>query len=143
MKKIAIILGTRPEAIKLLPVYTAFKESPEFETFLVSTGQHREMLQQIFDFFQITPDVELNVMKPNQTLASLSATLMTELDKLYAEQKFDAVVVQGDTTTCMIGSLVAFYHQIKVLHVEAGLRTYHKFSPFPEEINRKITGVVA
>jgi UDP-N-acetylglucosamine 2-epimerase (non-hydrolysing) len=143
MKKIAVILGTRPEAIKLLPVYTAFKDSPEFETLLVSTGQHREMLQQIFDFFQITPDIELNVMQPNQTLSTLSATLMTELDKLYSEQKFDAVVVQGDTTTCMIGSLVAFYHQISVLHVEAGLRTYHKFSPFPEEINRKITGAIA
>lgn len=142
-RKIAFIVGTRPEAIKLLPVYQEFKRPGEFDAVLISTGQHREMLEQIFRFFEVAPDIELNVMTPNQSLAGLSARLMEKLDGVLHEHRFEAIVVQGDTTTCMIGSLVAFYHKAKVIHVEAGLRTYNKYSPFPEEINRKITGVIA
>ena len=140
--KIAIIIGTRPEAIKLLPVYLELKRRfPSVD--LVSTGQHASMLEQIFTFFGLRPDVSLDVMQPNQTLSSLTARLTEKLQSCYDEHGYDLVVVQGDTTTAMVASLVAFYNRIKVAHVEAGLRTYNKFSPFPEEINRQIISRIA
>jgi UDP-N-acetylglucosamine 2-epimerase (non-hydrolysing) len=142
MKKIAIILGTRPEAIKLIPVYLSLKQSRTIEPTLISTGQHKEMLQQIFLFFEIAPELELNVMTANQNLSQLTGKLFASLGQLFDEKNYDGIIVQGDTTTAMVTSLVGFYHKIKIIHVEAGLRTYNKFSPFPEEINRKIISTV-
>jgi UDP-N-acetylglucosamine 2-epimerase (non-hydrolysing) len=141
-KRIAIVLGTRPEAIKLIPVYLEFRKT-NADVCLVSTGQHQSMLEQIFNFFDVKPDLCLDVMLPSQTLAGLTARLTETLQKCFTEHHFDIVVVQGDTTTAMVASLVSFYNGIKVAHVEAGLRTYHKFSPFPEEINRQIIGRIA
>lgn len=142
LNKIGIVLGTRPEAIKLIPVYQELKKVfPSVE--LVSTGQHFTMLEQIFHFFDVTPDVSLEVMTTNQSLAGLTAKLAERLQTCYDEKGYDLVIVQGDTTTAMTASLVAYYNRIKVAHVEAGLRTYNKFSPFPEEINRQIIGRIA
>ena len=143
MKRIGIVLGTRPEAIKLIPVYLALKARPEFEVSLISTGQHKEMLQQIFSFFEVSPSVDFELMRSNQTLEGLTARLVESLGAYLREHPQDALVVQGDTTTCMAGALVGFYQKAKIIHVEAGLRTYNKYSPFPEEVNRKITGVIA
>lgn len=142
-KKIAIIIGTRPEAIKLVPVYQAFKEFQEVEVEMVSTGQHKELIDPIFRFFDVFPDVQLEAGMPNQTLSSLTAKLVGEIDRYLTVHRPDCVIVQGDTTSSMIGSLVGFYHALKVAHVEAGLRTYRKDSPFPEEVNRKITSCIA
>lgn len=140
--KIAIIVGTRPEAIKLIPVYLELKKVfPSVE--LISTGQHFTMLEQIFSFFGVSPNVALDVMTPNQSLAGLTARLCERLQQCFEENKYDLVVVQGDTTTAMVASLVAYYNRIKVAHVEAGLRTYDKFSPFPEEINRQLISRMA
>lgn len=141
-KKIGIVVGTRPEAIKLLPVYIALQKH-DVDVELVSTGQHRQMLEQIFSFFEVRPDVSLDVMLPNQSLAVLTARLSERLQTCYEERKYDLVVVQGDTTTAMVASLIAFYNRIKVAHVEAGLRTYNKFSPYPEEINRQLISRIA
>ncbi len=143
MKKIAIVLGTRPEAIKLLPLYKAFKKEGYFDPILISTGQHREMLDQIFNFFGVKPDIELSLMTKDQTLASLTSNLSTALQNCYEEIKPDLVIVQGDTTTAFVSSLIAYYNRIKVAHVEAGLRTYNKYSPFPEEVNRKLISGIA
>lgn len=143
MKKIAIVLGTRPEAIKLLPLYKAFKKEGNFDPILISTGQHREMLDQIFSFFDETPDVELNLMTANQTLASLTSILSTSLQSCFDELKPDLVIVQGDTSTAFVSSLIAYYNRIPVAHVEAGLRTNQKYSPFPEEVNRKLISGIA
>jgi UDP-N-acetylglucosamine 2-epimerase (non-hydrolysing) len=143
MKKVAIIVGTRPEAIKLIPVYLAFRHSQRFSPALVSTGQHRQMLQQIFDIFETQPDYELGVMTENQSLSDLTARLLTALSAHFDELRPDLVVVQGDTTTCMVAALAAFYRGINVAHVEAGLRTGNKRSPFPEEMNRRITDYMA
>jgi len=141
-QKIAIIVGTRPEAIKLIPVYLELKKRfPTTE--LVSTGQHATMLEQIFSFFEIAADVKLEVMQPNQSLAGLTARLSESLQRCYVDRNYNLVIVQGDTTTAMVGSLVAYYNKIKVAHVEAGLRTYNKYSPFPEELNRQIIGRIA
>ena len=140
--KIGIVVGTRPEAIKLIPVYLELKK--QFASVeLVSSGQHASMLEQIFSFFEINPDVALDVMVSNQSLAGLTARLCDRLQSCFEEKKYDLVIVQGDTTTAMTASLVAFYNRLKVAHVEAGLRTYNKFSPFPEEINRQIVSRVA
>jgi UDP-N-acetylglucosamine 2-epimerase (non-hydrolysing) len=141
-KRIAIVLGTRPEAIKLIPVYLELKKRGA-PVRLVSTGQHQQMLHQIFQFFDISPDVSLDVMVHNQTLAGLTSRLTDALQAHFESAKYDIVVVQGDTTTAMAASLVAFYNRIQVAHVEAGLRTYNKYSPFPEEINRQIIGRIA
>ena len=143
MNKIVIILGTRPEAIKLIPVYLACKKIKEQETILVSTGQHREMLDQIFNFFRITADVDLGVMTENQSLGKLTSSLFTKIDELVNDLKPKILVVQGDTSTAMVASMVGYYYKIKVAHVEAGLRTGDKYSPFPEEINRRIIGLTA
>lgn len=141
-KRFAIVLGTRPEAIKLIPVYRELKERGA-DVHLISTGQHGSMLGQIFQFFEITPDVSLEVMMHDQTLSGLTARLTNTLQECFDSGKYEVVIVQGDTTTAMVASLVAYYNRLLVAHVEAGLRTYNKYSPFPEEINRQIIGRIA
>jgi len=139
-----IIFGTRPEAIKMAPLVKAFaKENNSFETKVCVTAQHREMLDQVLDFFDIAPDYDLDLMKPGQNLFGLTADIITSLQTVLEDFEPDFVYVHGDTTTTMAGSIAAFYSGAKVCHVEAGLRTYDKRAPFPEEINRQITGRVA
>ena len=139
MKKVIVFLGTRPEAIKLAPVVDALTGSNQFNVRVCSTGQHKEMLQQVIDFFHIPVHISLDVMEPNQQLAGLTAKLLVKVNEVLLAEKPDYIIVQGDTTTTFAASLAAFYNKIKVLHVEAGLSTFQKFSPFPEEINRVIT----
>ena len=141
--KIAFVIGTRPELIKVAPVYKVFKEDTYWETFLISTGQHSSMLSQLYDFFEIQPDYELEVMSNNQSLSSLSSVLTDRVYKIFDKLAPDYVLVQGDTTTTFITSLMAYYHKIPILHLEAGLRTHSIYSPFPEEANRKLTSVIA
>lgn len=143
MKKLLIVFGTRPEAIKLAPLILKAKKDPRFQTVVVSTGQHREMLKPILSFFGITPDFDLNLMKPGQSLTDISSGVLQRIDLILKTERFDGVVVQGDTASCFIASLVAFYHRVPVIHVEAGLRSGDIQSPFPEEFNRKATGLVA
>ncbi|MGQ1892004.1 non-hydrolyzing UDP-N-acetylglucosamine 2-epimerase [Thermophagus sp. OGC60D27] len=144
MKKILIVFGTRPEAIKMAPVVKALKrENNDFETRVCVTAQHREMLDQVLNFFNITPDYDLDLMKPNQNLFSLTGEIINGLKPILEDFLPDIVLVHGDTTTSMAGALAAFYFGAKVGHVEAGLRTYNKLAPFPEEINRQITGRIA
>jgi len=139
MKKISFIFGTRPEAIKLCPLILAMRDHPDFEPHVCVTAQHREMLDQMLKFFEIEADVDLDLMRVNQSLASLTERAIKAIDNYLAEYSPDMVIVQGDTTTVFCASLTAFYHRIPVGHVEAGLRTHNKFSPFPEEINRVLT----
>ncbi|KAF2334159.1 non-hydrolyzing UDP-N-acetylglucosamine 2-epimerase [Flavobacterium ginsenosidimutans] len=144
MIKNLIIFGTRPEAVKMAPLIKEFnKFSDKFDTKVCVTGQHREMLDQVLDFFDIQPDYDLNLMKVNQNLYSLTADIILELKMILEDFKPDYVYVHGDTTTTMAASIAAFYSGTKVCHVEAGLRTYNKWAPFPEEINRQITGRIA
>ncbi|WP_339631655.1 non-hydrolyzing UDP-N-acetylglucosamine 2-epimerase [Bizionia echini] len=144
MKKNLIIFGTRPEAIKMAPLVKEFlKNSNAFVTKVCITAQHREMLDQVLSFFEITPDFDLDLMKPNQNLYTLTADIITSLKPVLEEFKPDYVYVHGDTTTTMAASIAAFYSGAKVCHVEAGLRTFNKRSPFPEEINRSIAGSVS
>lgn len=142
-KKHLIIFGTRPEAIKMAPLVNEFKKYSDFETKVCVTAQHREMLDQVLDFFNIVPDYDLDLMKPNQNLYSLTADIITEMKAVLDNFKPDFVYVHGDTTTTMAASIAGFYSGAKVCHVEAGLRTHNKRSPFPEEINRQITGRIA
>ena len=142
-KKNLIIFGTRPEAIKMAPLVQEFKKNNNFETRVCVTAQHREMLDQVLAFFNITPDYDLDLMKPGQNLYGLTATIITKLQPILEEFKPDFVYVHGDTTTTMASSIASFYSGAKVCHVEAGLRTFNKWAPFPEEINRSITGRVA
>ncbi|MDM1139260.1 UDP-N-acetylglucosamine 2-epimerase (non-hydrolyzing) [Empedobacter sp. R132-2] len=142
-KKNLIIFGTRPEAIKMAPLVKEFIKHEEFETKVCVTAQHREMLDQVLDFFEIKPDFDLNLMKPNQNLYTLTADIITELKSVLEEFKPDYVYVHGDTSTSSIAALAAFYSGAKVCHVEAGLRTHNKWSPFPEEMNRQLTGSLA
>ena len=140
-KKILLIFGTRPEAIKMAPLVKEFQKYPElFDTKICVTAQHREMLDTVLDFFEITPHYDLDLMKPGQNLYGLTATIIDSLKPILEEFKPDFVFVHGDTTTTMAGSIASFYSGAKVCHVEAGLRTNNKQSPFPEEINRQITG---
>ena len=134
--KLSFIFGTRPEAIKLAPVILAAKANPFFQCRVCVTAQHREMLDQVLEVFKIKPDVDLNLMRPNQNLADLTARTIKAIDTYLAKEKPDMVIIQGDTTTVFCAALCAFYHQIPVGHVEAGLRTGNKYSPFPEEANR-------
>lgn len=143
MQKVIIFFGTRPEAIKLAPVVEALQADKKFNTIVCSTGQHKEMLQQVIDFFNIPIHITLDVMEPNQQLAGLTAKLLTKIDEVLKREKPDIVMVQGDTHTTFAASLAAFYNRITLHHVEAGLRTFDKFSPFPEEINRVITTSLA
>ncbi|MFP3852765.1 MAG: non-hydrolyzing UDP-N-acetylglucosamine 2-epimerase [Anaerolineales bacterium] len=141
--RVLTILGTRPEAVKLAPVVMQLKESQFFQPFVCITAQHREMLDQVLELFEIKPDFDLNLMTPDQSLAELTASVFQELDRVVEQVQPDWVLVQGDTTTVMAASLLAYYHQVRVGHVEAGLRTGDKWQPFPEEINRRVAGVVA
>jgi UDP-N-acetylglucosamine 2-epimerase (non-hydrolysing) len=140
--KILICFGTRPEAIKMAPLYHEIKKS-DFDVKICVTAQHREMLDQVLDFFEISPDYDLNLMQPNQTLNELSATILFKINEILIKEKFDLVLVHGDTTTSSMAALAAFHLGIRVGHVEAGLRTYNKQAPFPEEINRQITSRIA
>lgn len=142
-KKILVIFGTRPEAIKMAPLVQEFKKNKNFISRVCVTAQHREMLDQVLEFFRIVPDYDMDLMKPGQNLYSLTATIITELQPILEEFKPDFVFVHGDTTTTMASSIAGFYAGAKVCHVEAGLRTFNKWAPFPEEINRCITGRVA
>lgn len=138
------IFGTRPEAIKMAPLVKELKKHPnDFETIVVVTAQHREMLDQVLETFSIVPDYDLNIMKKEQSLLSVTSDVLLKLDGVIKEVQPDIVLVHGDTTTTFVGSLAAFYNQIKVGHVEAGLRTNDKYSPFPEEMNRQLTGIIA
>ena len=137
MQKILIITGTRPEAIKLLPVYLEFKKNKKWDVQLISTGQHKEMLWSIFDFFQVRPDYDMEIMTDNQTLETLSSQILQKCADLFRQQKPNLVIVQGDTTTAMMAALSAFYQRIPVAHIEAGLRSHNMYAPFPEEINRR------
>lgn len=142
--KVMTIFGTRPEAIKMAPLVLELKKRPEqFEPIVTVTAQHREMLDQVLDLFEITPDYDLDIMKSRQTLAQITTRALEGLDNVMKETKPDIVLVHGDTTTTFAASLAAYYNQISVGHVEAGLRTWNKYSPFPEEMNRQLTGVMA
>lgn len=135
---VAVVFGTRPEAIKMAPVVRALRAEPRLRTLVCVTGQHRQMLDQILATFEIVPDVDLNVMEPGQSLAGLTARAVTQLDRFLAEHKPDLLLVQGDTTTAFAAALTAFYHRVPVGHVEAGLRTGDLYSPWPEEANRTL-----
>ena len=140
-KKILLIFGTRPEAIKMAPLVKEFqKYNKKFETKVCVTAQHREMLDQVLEFFEIFPDYDLDLMKPNQNLYNLTADIIVNLKEVLEKFKPEYVFVHGDTTTTMAGSIASFYSGAKICHIEAGLRTYNKLSPFPEEMNRQITG---
>ena len=138
------IFGTRPEAIKMAPLVLELERQPErFESIVTVTAQHRQMLDQVLDIFQIKPDYDLDVMKDRQTLADITANVLIGLESVMKDAKPDIVLVHGDTTTTFAAGISAFYNQIKVGHVEAGLRTWNKYSPFPEEMNRQVTDVLA
>lgn len=144
MKKIMLVFGTRPEAIKMCPLVKEFqKHSEEFNTVVCVTGQHREMLDQVLTIFDVKPDYDLNIMKQGQDLTDVTARVLTGLRDVFKECRPDVVLVHGDTTTSTAGALAAFYAQIPVGHVEAGLRTHNIYSPWPEEMNRQITGRIA
>lgn len=142
--KVMTIFGTRPEAIKMAPVVLELKKyKDEIESIVTVTAQHRQMLDQVLETFDITPDYDLNIMKDRQTLIDVTVNALQGLDQVMKEAKPDIVLVHGDTTTTFVGSLAAFYNQIAIGHVEAGLRTHNKYSPYPEEMNRQLTGIMA
>ena len=142
--KVMVVFGTRPEAIKMVPVVMALKARPQdFDVQVCVTAQHREMLDQVLALFDITPDFDLNLMTPGQSLGGLTSRALQGLEDVFQAQKPDLVLVHGDTTTTFTASLAAFYQQIKIGHVEAGLRTGDIYSPWPEEFNRRVTGIVA
>ena len=144
MKKVMLVFGTRPEAIKICPLVKEFQKYPnEFETIVCVTGQHREMLDQVLTIFDVEPDYDLNIMKQGQDLYDITARVLTGMRDVFKECKPDVVLVHGDTTTSTAAALAAFYQQIPVGHVEAGLRTHNIYSPWPEEMNRQITGRIA
>jgi UDP-N-acetylglucosamine 2-epimerase (non-hydrolysing) len=142
-RKIMTIFGTRPEAIKMAPLVLALQDTTDFIPRIVVTGQHRSMLDQVLDLFGLVPDHDLDIGRDRQTLAGVTQRALAGLDGLIAEEKPDLVVVQGDTTTTFVGAMAAFYHQIPVAHMEAGLRTGDRYSPYPEEINRRLTTQLA
>ena len=144
MKKVMLVFGTRPEAIKMCPLVKEFQKYPEdFETIVCVTGQHREMLDQVLRIFEVTPDYDLNIMKQGQDLYDVTARVLTGMRDVLKEARPDVVLVHGDTTTSMAAGMAAFYQQIPVGHVEAGLRTHNLLSPWPEEMNRQVTGRIA
>ncbi|HET7531026.1 MAG TPA: UDP-N-acetylglucosamine 2-epimerase (non-hydrolyzing) [Mycobacteriales bacterium] len=138
-----VVFGTRPEAVKLAPIILALDESAHFAPFVAVTAQHREMLDQVNGLFGIMPDADLDIMRPRQSLAGITTRALAGLDELVAKVRPDALVVQGDTTTTFVGGLAAHYHRVPVVHVEAGLRTFDRYSPFPEEMNRRLTSQLA
>ena len=141
--RVVSIFGTRPEAVKMAPVVKALAAAPQIDAKVLVTAQHREMLDQVLNIFDITPDIDLNLMRPNQNLADLTAAIFTDLDPVLRKLQPEWILVQGDTTTVMAASLLGYYNRIHVGHVEAGLRTGDRWQPFPEEINRRVAGVVA
>ncbi|MBQ7605820.1 MAG: UDP-N-acetylglucosamine 2-epimerase (non-hydrolyzing) [Firmicutes bacterium] len=141
--KIMTVFGTRPEAIKMAPLVKAMNADPDIESVLCVTAQHREMLDQVLRLFELVPDYDLNIMKPNQTINMITANVIMGLEEILKKEQPDMVLVHGDTTTTFATALAAFYNQTKVGHVEAGLRTYDKYSPYPEEMNRVMTGHIA
>lgn len=145
MKKIKVMMvfGTRPEAIKMAPLAIELKKREDIETIVCVTAQHREMLDQVLELFKITPEYDLDIMKTRQTLIGITTRVLEGLDEVMKKEQPDIVLVHGDTSTSFVASLAAFYNQIMVGHVEAGLRTYDKYSPFPEEMNRNLTGRIA
>ncbi|MBO8172018.1 MAG: UDP-N-acetylglucosamine 2-epimerase (non-hydrolyzing) [Bacillaceae bacterium] len=142
-KKILVIFGTRPEAIKMAPLVHELKRHPQLEPKVCVTAQHREMLDQVLAIFNIEPDYDLNIMKDRQTLTDVTVRALQGLEQVMSEEKPDMVLVHGDTTTTFVAGLAAFYQRAEVGHVEAGLRTRNKYSPYPEELNRQLTGVLA
>ena len=144
MKKIMLVFGTRPEAIKMCPLVKEFQKHPkDFETIVCVTGQHREMLDQVLKIFDVTPDIDLNIMKQGQDLTDVTVRILTGMRDVFKECRPDVVLVHGDTTTSTAAAMAAFYAQIPVGHVEAGLRTHNIYSPWPEEMNRQVTGRIA
>lgn len=141
MKRILVIFGTRPEAIKLVPIIVELKRYSDIRLRICVTAQHRQMLDQVLGLFGIVPDIDLDLMQPGQTLAELTARVIIQVDQVFREETPDVVIVQGDTTTVMAASMAAFYRNVKVAHVEAGLRSGDMFSPFPEEMNRRVTTI--
>ena len=137
-----VVLGTRPEAIKLCPVIEALSDRADVHVTVCSTGQHREMLDQVLNYFGVRPDIELSLMTPGQSLAGITAAAIDRLDTVLRENSYDAIVVQGDTTTVMAAAMVGFYHRRPIVHVEAGLRTGDLMAPWPEEFNRRVAGIV-
>ncbi|MCI8547857.1 MAG: UDP-N-acetylglucosamine 2-epimerase (non-hydrolyzing) [Bacilli bacterium] len=143
MKKVMLVFGTRPEAIKMCPLVKELKTRNKIETKVCVTGQHREMLQQVLDCFEVIPDYNLDIMQDKQTLFDITTNIISKIKPVLEKEKPDVILVHGDTTTTFVTSLCAFYMQIPVGHVEAGLRTYNIYSPYPEEFNRQTTGIIA
>lgn len=141
--KVLTIFGTRPEAVKMAPLVQKMIEDNDIDSSLCVTAQHRELLDQVLNVFNLIPDYDLNIMKKGQTLTQITSKVLEELETIINQTKPDVILVHGDTTTAFTGALAAFYHQVKVGHVEAGLRTFDKYSPFPEEINRALIGRMA
>ena len=141
--RVIIVFGTRPEAIKMAPVVRQLKDTPGIEVDVCVTAQHRQMLDQVLDLFEIEPDFDLNIMKPGQDLTDITANILVEMRKVLRGDRYDWLFVHGDTTTTMAASLAAYYEQIPVAHVEAGLRTGNIYAPWPEEMNRSIVGRIA
>ena len=143
MKKVMLVFGTRPEAIKMCPLVNELKKNDSIKTLVCVTGQHKEMLEQVLDVFKVVPDYDLGIMKANQTLFTITTSILDKIQAVLEQEKPDIVLVHGDTTTTFATALAAFYMGIKVGHVEAGLRTYNLQSPFPEEFNRQTTSIIA
>ena len=143
MKKILIIFGTRSEAIKLAPIIVKLREQRHIQSRVCVTAQHRQMLDQVLNLFAIEPDIDLNLMQPEQTLAEITSRVMMGIDQILLKENPDLILIQGDTTTVMTTALAAFYRGITVAHVEAGLRSGDSHSPFPEEVNRRIVSIVS
>ncbi len=141
--KVMSVFGTRPEAIKMCPLVLELQKHPEIESIVCLTGQHREMLDQVMDIFGVKAQYDLNIMRPKQTLTTITTSVLEKMEEVLIKEKPDIVLVHGDTSTSFVVALAAFYQQIPVGHVEAGLRTYNKYSPFPEEMNRCLTGRIA
>jgi UDP-N-acetylglucosamine 2-epimerase (non-hydrolysing) len=141
--KVLTVFGTRPEAIKMAPLVNKMNRDSRIESILCVTAQHREMLDQVMELFELVPDYDLNIMKPNQTISQITSNVLIGLEEILKKEKPDMILVHGDTTTTFASALAGFYQRIKVGHVEAGLRTYDKYSPYPEEMNRILTGNIA
>ncbi|GAB6099388.1 UDP-N-acetylglucosamine 2-epimerase (non-hydrolyzing) [Halanaerocella petrolearia] len=141
--KIMSVFGTRPEAIKMAPVIKTLAEDNRIKSVVTVTGQHRSMLDQVLELFSITPDYDLEIMKPGQSLAQITANILEPLDRVFNQEEPDLVLVHGDTSTTFVSALTSFYHQLQLGHIEAGLRSGNKYSPYPEEVNRRLTGVLA
>ena len=143
MKKVMLVFGTRPEAIKMCPLVNELKTRKSIETMVCVTGQHRQMLDQVLDTFKVIPDYDLSIMKNSQTLFDITTSILEKIKAVLEEVKPDVVLVHGDTSTTFVTALACFYLQIPVGHVEAGLRTYNIYSPYPEEFNRQAVGIIS